>query len=60
MQGVDVERLLLVHHAVEGYGPGADVELLRCVEDALVRAELVEVVVGGGEALVGDRTRVRV
>ena len=53
-QIVDVQRLLPLDHAVQGHGPRAELERLRRLPDLLVRAELVEVVVGGDQLLVAE------
>ena len=53
-QLVDVEAARVVHHAVDLQHPGPLRQLLRRAVDALVGAELVEVVVGRGVALGGQ------
>ena len=53
---VDVDGHGLLHHAVEGDGPGPDRQRLSLVVDLLLRAELVEVVVVLDQLLVGHRT----
>src|ERR671918_1856145 len=53
---VRIEGELLLDHAVDDHAPGLDWKRLRRARDLLVRAELVEVVVAGRPALLGERT----
>ena len=50
----DLERLL--DHAIDLYGPGADLQRLGLLGDTLRRIKLVEIIVVAVDLLVGDRT----
>jgi hypothetical protein len=52
-QVVDVQHLLLLDHPVQGQGPGPQPKALGRLPDLLVRAELVKIVVGRDQTLVG-------
>src|SRR3546814_7947110 len=54
-EGVDVDRALLLDHAVEDDGPGPHRQILGGTPDLFVRAALVEIVVCGDEVLRRDR-----
>ncbi len=53
-QCVDVPGLFLLHHAVDGHGPRAGLQVLSVAVDAFVGSEFVEVVVGEIHVLFGD------